>query len=548
MTPPNEKAKKQYQKRLKKAKSMIDKYDKSYFIAHCINHICSIKRSDPDKFNFEFVWILAIKISALSTGGKRKPNHREIVGIINSLWDLNNCIIPFLASDNNPMVALRAMTNQQSTYQNNITVALANVSRQLALLADEEELDKQFIAETGISIAAYCWIWMHILVQILNHDEGSLEINIPKLILDTEICISIADIYKFFKVFSIHTDEMPSFFSNFTAYDTDFESFFYDSPLKQKPFLFTGNSIRTISSNLTIASASFLLPHLFKSSNSTTTATNFKKIFTRIFEDHIGDLLLNTRAQHRNEDDIRDLYRSLGTSGKRSNVVDHSLTITETKKILLVESKGVEQTDFVKTILDQSILTRRLEGSHLKGIVQAQQCTEILSKHEEFTNFNFYAFIIVNDDYGFSSAAQLQSMIGLEAFTSTIPAITISSSISLDRIRFVKIDTLEKICSSIQDSEYTLDLFLEKSNEPEFRYSLDLLHHKLTKTHPASSIQKIIHKDSPHITKLTTLAMQLDKKNHTIAQLVTDANRVILSLKQHKQVVYLDSLRNSPSM
>ena len=139
-------------------------------------------------------------------------------------------------------------------------------------------------------------------------------------------------------------------------------------------------------------------------------------------------------------------------------------------------------------------------------------------------------------------------MIGLEAFTSTTPAITISSSISLDRIRFVKIDTLEKICSSIQDSEYTLDLFLEKSNEPEFRYSLDLLHHKLTKTHPASSIQKIIHKDSPHITKLTTLAMQLDKKNHTIAQLVTDANRVILSLKQHKQVVYLDSLRNSPSM
>lgn len=548
MTTPNEKAKKQYQKRLNIVSAKIDKYDKSFFIAHCINHICGIKRHDPEKFNFEFVWILAIKISALSAGGKREPSHREIIGVINSLWDLNNCIIPFLASENNPMVALRAMTNQQSTYQNNITAALSNISRQLALLADEEELDQQFIAETGISIAVYCWIWMQILIQILDDEKGSLEINLPKLILDTEICTSIADIYKFFKIFSIHVDEMSNFFSDFTAYDTDFESFYYDSPLKQKPFLFTGNSIRTISSNLTIASASFLLPHLFKSSKNTTTATNFKKIFTRIFEDHIGDLLSKTQAQYRNENNIRDLYRSLGISGKRSNVVDHSLTITETKKILLVESKGVEQTDFVKTILDQLTLTSRLEGSHLKGIVQAQRCTEILSNHEDFKGFSFYAFIIINDDYGFSSATQLQSLIGLEAFTSTTPAIATSSSITLDRIRFVKIDTLEKICSSIQDREYTLDLFLEKSNEPEFRYSLDLLHHNLTKTHPANAIQKIVHKDSAHIKKLTTLAMQLDKKNHTIAQLATDANRVVSSLRQHKQSILLKSLYKSPSM
>lgn len=535
MTSADQKSQKRYQERIDKVKRSISKFDKNYFIEHCIDQISKIDRQEQHKFNYEPIWMLAIKISALTTGGRCKPSHRDIVKTINSLWDINNCIIPYLSSDSTPQIALRAMVNLQSTYQNDATSALASISRQLALLANKEELNKRFKEETGISISAYCWIWMHILSQLSNDNSGSFEINLIKLITDTKKCVSIRDIYKFFQNFSIHQDEMPSYFSKFTNYDYDFESYFYDSPLKQRPFILNGNSIRTISTNLTISSVSFLLPHIFKTSKNGNTAEIYKKIFTKEFETHIGNLLSNTIGIHKNEDDIRQLYRSLGMSGKRNNVVDHSITLPDSNKILLVESKGVEQTDYSKTILNEPTLTYRLKDSHLKGITQIQQCAKILTTSPDLKHMDFYAVIIVNDDYGFSSATQLQEMIGQTAFTSTTPLITVPSPISFDKIRFTTISTLEKIFSSIKDNEYSLDHFLEKSGEPEFRYNLDTLHHKLTKTHPGQAIHKFISIDSPYIKALTNLAISSENKSYSISQLVMDSKKILSSLHNHKK-------------
>ncbi|NNJ17023.1 hypothetical protein CSV86_018435 [Pseudomonas putida CSV86] len=398
-----------YTERSNKIIRKIRGIDRDFFINTCLAKISKIKKNKEASFDYEHVWILAIKIAATHSTGTRKPDNNEIVGIINSLWRLHNCLIPYLASNLNPFVAIRAMFNQQSTLQHHIVKAYADIMRQSHLLSSSTPLNDYLKTKYGISITTYCFIWFVILTQIAESEFGSTEINLGRLIIDCRPYIKIKDIYQFFKAFSISTSEMPAFFANYTTYDSDFESYFYDSPLKRRPFIHKEMTISTISNNLAFSSASFLLPQLFKDSKEI--SQTFKKIFTKKFENYIGELLAQTNVTHKTEEQIKDLYRSLGHSGKTNNVVDHMLISPETKIVLLIESKGVEQTDFVKVILDPTTLAKRLEDNHIKGIAQSQQCIGILDKNPDFKGYTFYSFIIVNDDYGFWMLSRLRTLL-----------------------------------------------------------------------------------------------------------------------------------------
>ncbi|PXX54661.1 hypothetical protein SAMN05660489_05698 [Pseudomonas sp. LAMO17WK12:I10] len=86
ITSPNSKAQALYQVRFERALKRISGYNKSYFISYCLKHIATLSNENNQSFNFEFVWILVIKLSATSKGGKRRPGKNEIISIINSLW------------------------------------------------------------------------------------------------------------------------------------------------------------------------------------------------------------------------------------------------------------------------------------------------------------------------------------------------------------------------------------------------------------------------------------------------------------------------------
>lgn len=530
---PRERAQAQYEKNFTQVTKKISRFEKRYFIAMCIKKIAEIKQTKDISFDFEHVWILAIKISATSTGGQRRPTENEIIAIINQIWKLHNCLIPYLENDHNPLVAIRAMANQQSTLQHNFMNSHADIMRQSLLLSENDFLNSHFRNITGISIATYCWIWTLLIAQISNAQNGSIEINIPNLIHNSQTWVSPKEIFLFFKALSITIDEMPDFFCKFTTYDTDFESYFYDSPLKQKPFLYTGSTLRTISNNLTASAASFILPHIFKTCPNKEISGQFKSVFTRKFEEHTGFILSSTGIPYSSEDNIKQLYRKLGKSGNKNNVVDHMLSLASAKKTLLIESKGVEQTDYLKVILDPQTLTKRLEGSHIKGIMQTQQCVHILQQDNQFADHDFYSLIIVNDDYGFSDAASLEKMIGPELLNSTAHKILCPSPIPLERILFVRISTLEKICSSIQDNEYSLEDLLDQIKDRELFNNLEKMHHTLTASHPAETIQKLVTADSPNIRALITQG-----SGHTgiysPIQLITKTLNVFNSIKLSK--------------
>ncbi|WP_412461734.1 hypothetical protein ACK2SD_07160 [Pseudomonas sp. SC11] len=519
-----------YTKRSTKIIKKIRGVDREFFIKTCLTKISKIKKNNDVSFDFEHVWILAIKISATYSTGNRKPDNNEVVGIINSLWRLHNCLIPYLESNLNPMIAMRAMFNQQSTLQHHIVKSYADIMRQSHLLSACDPLNNYLKAKYGFSITTYCFIWFLILTQITNSEFGSTEINLGRLILDCHAYIKTREIYNFFKAFSISPREMPAFFANYTTYDPDFESYFYDSPLKRRPFIHTGMTIRTISNNLAFSSASFLLPQLFKDSKEI--SPTFKKIFTKKFEDYIGELLAQTNVTHKTEEQIKDLYRSLGHSGKTNNVVDHMLISPETKTVLLVESKGVEQTDFVKVILDSTTLAKRLEDNHIKGIAQSQQCIGILEKSPDFAGYTFYSCIIVNDDYGFSDAESLEKLIGASALAKAKTPVSYPSPIPFSRILFVRISTLEKVCSSIQDSEYTLGDLLHQLESPQTFGNLEKIHHSLSKAHPAEAIAKILTENSPAI---QTLLSQKSGRSETysLLKLMQNIHSISTSLTRH---------------
>ncbi|SCZ75915.1 MULTISPECIES: hypothetical protein [unclassified Pseudomonas] len=526
-----ERAQELYTQRMGKINKKISHYDQGFFIAKCLKKISEIKRRNEISFDFEHVWILAIKISATSSGGTRRPGDNEIIDIINSLWRVHNCLIPYLEADSNPLVAMRAMISQQSTLQHNILSSHADIVRQANLLADNQCLDDYFKGKFGISISTYCFIWFLLLNQIGASETGSTEINLARLIYESYRYVALRDIYSFFRVFSVTVEELPQFFSKFTTYDSDFGSYFYDSPLKQKPFIFTGKAIRTISNNLSASSASFLLPHLFKDSKEI--SSTFKKVFTQKFENYIGAILVWTKLPYISEGEIKELYRRLGYSGKKSNVVDHMLTSPEAKIALIVESKGVEQTDFVKVILDTATLAKRLQDSHIKGIAQSQQCVHILQKDHVLKDYEFYSFIVVNDDYGFSDAESLERMIGTAALTGAPYPVCYPSPILLSRILFVRISTLEKICSSIQDGEYTLFELLERTKNPGQFNNLEKIHHSLTKAHPAEAVAKNISVDSPNIQAL--MFQKAGRSgSYPLIEYVNDVDRVIKSLAYQK--------------
>ena len=539
---PRERAQAQYERGFDQVVKKISRLEKRYFIAACAQKIADIKNTGEISFDFEHVLILAIKISATSEGGKRRPTKKEMVDLINRIWRLHNCLIPYLDPDHNPLVAIRALANQQSTLQHNIMNSHADIMRQSLLLAESEELNNHFKSHIGISIATYCWIWTLILSQTSNSKSGSFEISIPQLIHDSQAWTSPKEVFLFFRAFSITIDEMPEFFSKFTTYDTDFASYFYDSPLKQMPFIYTGRAIRTISNNLAASAASFILPHIFKACPEI--SGKFKDVFTKKFEKHTGSILSNTGLPYHSEDSIKQIYRSFGVSGNKNNVVDHMLTLHDSKKVLLIESKGVEQTDFVKVILDPETLRDRLKDNHIKGIMQSQQCANILANSAQFSDHEFYSFIIVNDDYGFSDAASLERMIGPQLLNSTKYKILDPSPVPLERILFVRISTLEKICSSIQDNEYTLDELLKQINRRELFNNLERLHHTLTESHPAEAIQKFVTIDSPHVRALRTQDSG-HSGLYSPSQLITKSRHVLDSIHRTKIAVLAMGLPSS---
>lgn len=516
-----------YQQKITRVLKRLRGIDQNYFIRECLKTISEIKRDNDENFNFEFVWLLAIKLSALHSSGERKPKTNEIINIINNLWEINECTIPYLAPNLNPLIAIRAMVSQQSTLQHNFIKSYADIMRQAHLLSDSKILNDHFKHAYGLTIASYCFIWFILLTQIASSECGSTDIDLTDLILKCRPYVTIQDIYNFFKAFSITTQAMPVFFSNYKNYDSEFGSYFYDSPLKRKPFLFTGKNIRTISSNLAASSASFLLPQLFKDTNEI--SSEFKRTFTGKFEHYIGELLASTSLQCKNENDIRNLYRDLGESGKTNNVVDHMLISTNSKTVILFESKGVEQTDFVKVIMNPETLQSRLNDSHIKGILQSQRCINILKKHPSFANYNFHSFIIVNDDYGFSDAESLKQLIGNTASQTTL-ALT-PSPIPLTHILFVRISTLEIICNSIEDGDYSVDKLISNlgTDRP---VSLEVIHRTLTNAHPAKALKKKINLDSPAIKCLLSQKPN-SPDNYNLFMLLQDISKLVKNLNQH---------------
>lgn len=391
--------------------------------------------------NAPWLIFLLIKISSASTGAL-KMNETDFVRICNKLFRLQDSLIA--PNEPNILLKFRPLIYQQLLLQNNVHECMMSLARQCKILGGNQFYEEHFFNITRVGVASYFTLWLNIFAQASNKQgDDVLELNVPELIYRVQKTVSMHELVNFFVFFGIRYEDLSAFFEDFSGSSESPDGYYYDTPLKKKPFLLVNNKIYLFSTRLLYSCFPLLLIKTIKDAKT----QNAKAQLGLDIEAYVGDLLRKTGLPVTTEDQLQKIFSKHGIARLGRGVTDFSI---DAKSIVLVESKAIEQADWLKVNTDPSELKKRLDQDFIKGVMQAELCATQLLKIEDYSERSFKAIIVTYDDFGISTAASLKQLIGIDLEDEIRKKCGGSCPIPLASIVYIPISDLEALALAIK--------------------------------------------------------------------------------------------------
>ncbi|MBD8753683.1 hypothetical protein [Pseudomonas coleopterorum] len=461
--------KERYARKFAEVASHIQKYSRDSTFNLAMKYL-SFKEKENEEVlklqNAQWLIFMLIKISSASQG-VLKMNETDFERICNKLFKLQNHLID--VDPNNILLQFRPLIYQQLLLRRNIPEFLTSLARQCKVLGGNEFYESSFHSITKVGVASYFTIWLNIIVQATNKtDDGPIEINLVDLLYKVQKVVSMHEVVNFFVFFGIRYADLPKFFKQYSGSLGTPEDYYYDTPLKKKPFLLLNGKIYVFSEKLLLSCFPLLLIQTLKDAK----VDNAKGQFGLDIEKYLGELLSQTPLNVLNEDEIKIIYRNNKIPILGAKVTDFAINC---KNIVLVESKAIEQTDWLKVNTDPVELKKRLDQDFIKAVIQAEKCAMFLSTTPEFSGRDFKAIIVTYDDFGISTAASIKQLIGVDIEEEIRKECNGECPIPLGNVVYIPISDFEALCVAIRRDLISLDeLIAECFDDQSFNAGMSL--------------------------------------------------------------------------
>ncbi len=442
-----------YSQQLAAVTDAISKYTRISVFEISMKYLASKLSNNNKAFeikNAPWLVFLLIKISS-QENGKLKMNEADFVRVINLLFRLQDYL--FKPDYENILMSFRPLINQQMWIGGGERKSLMSLVRQCKILGGKEKYEVASRKVVGFGVTSFSIIWLHIFVQMGERKDGQVcELNMVDLLYRLSAIISVDEIISFFGYFGIRYKDLPTYFEQYKeTSEGTFKDYYYDTPLKRKPFLVSGAHVYVFNCDLIFSSFPYMLVDIVK-------RADLKGDLGRDIEAYIGLCLAKTSKIIHSENDLKNIYRKFSMPLKGNKFPDFAV---EESDFVLIESKAVEQTDWLKVNTDPALLKEVIDEHLLKALVQCQMCAARLKSISKYDDKNFKAMVVTNGDFGFLTAANIENFIGENLADYVRARCGVELAIPLEQIVYITIADFEALAIGMQSGGIVLCEFID---------------------------------------------------------------------------------------
>lgn len=430
-----------YSQKLAMVTNVIGKYTRISVFELSMKYLATKRSGNNEKLeikNAPWLVFLLIKISS-QEDGVLKMNEADFVRVINLLFKLQDYL--FKPTFENVLMSFRPLINQQIWIGGGERDSLMTLVRQCKILGGKEKYEVASRKVIGVGVTSFLIIWLYIFLQMADRKDGHIcELNMVDLLFRLKGCVSIDEVINFFGYFGIRYKDLPGYFEPFKQKsEGTFEDYFYDTPLKRKPFLVSGTHVWVFNCDLVFSSFPYMLVDIMK-------VANLKGDLGRDVEVYIGECLAKTSKIVHSESDIKNIYREFLIPLEANKFPDFAV---EESDIVFVESKAVEQTDWLKVNTDPVLLKEVIKEHLLKALVQCEMCAARLKNTSRYADKNFKAIVVTHGDFGFITAANIENITGINLGDYVREQCGVELVIPLEKVIYMTITDFEALATGL---------------------------------------------------------------------------------------------------
>lgn len=451
-----------YSNKANKIRNKISRYNTISVVSHLLQRL-HVKHTGFDMGNSRpwvsclmLEWSLELGIIVNSKDAKERDVHK----ILNEIWALQNQALN-LADTDNPFFSLRKFFIPQLRFQisqNSHSSFLTRFSLLVRQGRYKDYFNEKFKEETQVSLDDF--LTVSLFLESLFKDQNFHLVKYNELITYLHPSIDLDSIIRIINLLGSNLSGLRDICVERRSQLNGClkpSEYFLEPALVSKPLILLKDGISTAHSYVATIGISEFALRFFKHLNH----GEFKKRFTKLFEEYLGELLESSSINFMHEDEIMSLYKSKLPKGHLNNKVADFM-ITDSGKTLFIDAKGVEPSDTILTTNNPMLMKNKLRDHLIKGIKQAAETASnmsIIDPKNHSVIENRYALVVTHQDFFLGDAKILRGYLGDEYKHKIDEAI--NGQIEIEKIHFCSVSDFETILTVCNQSNSTMFEFLD---------------------------------------------------------------------------------------
>jgi hypothetical protein len=397
-------------------------------------------------------WILEVNPHANAKSAKQKDVHE----LLNKVWALQGEATILSTSSESLMLALRPFLLTQLRFQQPQIIHAYFLVRLYSIMVSvnkSPQFEQSFKKLTGIKLDRFYSLSLLMLQLFAN--AKSVYLPYKDLLTNFHPSYSIDEITSVLKSLGANWGELRTYFKDRRERLGPLKKSEYcaETQLTKFPLLLTPSFCTTTHTYVASIGISEFVLRTLKEDNPST----FRNKFSRAFESYMANTFNDFSIPVISESSIEAHYEKNNIDGK---VVDFLLNVDG--KSVLFDAKGVEPKDVLLTTDNSKTVKEKLRDTLLKGVEQAAECSELLSKtqYSDFANYNNrYALVVSHKEFYFGGGLQLAEYLG--EFSEDKIHKVVEAKIPIENIHFCSIAELEGMIAISVEASTSIPNFLE---------------------------------------------------------------------------------------
>jgi hypothetical protein len=391
--------------------------------------------------------------------GNLKPTQADANAIMHKIWALQSkARLPTDYPDVH--LFMRSMGNQQLSYQQSFSNTC--FGRQKLLFCDlpiNHTFHLQFQELTGVTMQVFLELAFAVraVFNKINTPRFKQEVFKP-----LEKKYSSQGITSFLNSISMDLDNLQEWLIEVGPDKREVAEYYLETPLYDVPLLRKHDEYMCWYPTVLYRHLETCIYDKLKALNP----SGFMDKFGAIFERYLGDTIKLSGALHVTENDIKPLIGD-------AKCID--FVIYENDNLILIDAKGVEMSDAIKTTHRPELIRDRTKNTIIKAIEQAYSVCCQLEKLSSILPVNVnevvpYVLVVTYKEHYLGNGETFSKVVASEKIT-RIKEKYPNANIPLEHMYFITIDDFDLISESVRKGETTYSEFLttaveaDKSNE-----------------------------------------------------------------------------------